>query len=368
MIKLAVLAASLAISAHAAQYIVYVGSYTKGDSKGISAWRFDTSSGDLQPLGGVADTPNPSFFAVDPHNRYLFAVNEEREGKVSSFRIDAHSGKLTFINQVSSHGSGPCYVSVDKTDRNVLVANYNNGSIAVLPVGADGKLGEATTAIQHKGSGPDKSRQKGPHAHYISPSPNNRYAVVSDLGLDELLVYKFDAAHGTLTPNDPPYAKVTPASGPRHFAFAPNHKFGYVITEMGSTVIALTWDGNRGVLNPFQTLSTLPADFHGENSGAEIEVHPNGKFVYASNRGHDTIAVFSIASDGKLTQVQDASVVGKNPRNFKIDPTGRYLFAANQDSNNVVLFRLDPNTGKLTPTGKTVEATKPVCVNFVPAK
>jgi 6-phosphogluconolactonase len=356
-------------------YIVYVGTYTGPKSKGIYAFRFHPSTGESTPLGLVAEGTSPSFLAVDPGERFLYAVSEvdeiggQKGGAVSSYAIDSSTAKLTFLNQVSSRGSGPCYVAVDKTGKNVLVANYNSGSVAVLPVKDDGRLGEATAFVQHTGSSVDRERQEGPHAHSINPSPDNRFAVAADLGLDELLVYRFDPRKGTISPNDPPFAKVDPGAGPRHFSFHPSGKFAYVINEMKSTVTAFSYDAAKGVLQNLQTISTLPADFKGENSTAEVQVHPSGKFLYGSNRGHNSIAVFAIDSaKGTLTPVEQTATQGKTPRNFRIDPTGSYLFAENQDSDNIVLFRIDQKSGKLTAAGKTLEVTSPVCVKFVAAK
>jgi 6-phosphogluconolactonase len=354
-------------------YLVYVGSYTRGDAKGIHAYRFDSSGGTLTPLGLAGETPNPSFLAIHPNHRYLYSVSEisEYEGKkagaVAAFAINPETAKLTFLNKVSSHGAGPCHVVVDRSGKNVLVANYGGGSVAVLPIKEDGSLAEASSVVQHTGSSVDPERQTKPYAHSANMSPDNRFVVVADLGLDELLVYHFDPVRGSLTPNDPPFAKVHPGSGPRHFAFDPNGKFGYVINEMGSTVTAFSWDAARGVLTEIQTVSTKPEGYTGENDTAEVQVHPNGKFLYGSNRGNDSIVVFAInQSDGTLTPIEHVSTQGKTPRNFAIDPTGSYLIAANQDSNSLVVFKIDSNTGRLTPTGQIVDVGSPVCVEFLP--
>jgi 6-phosphogluconolactonase len=276
---------------------------------------------------------------------------------------------LTFLNRVSSGGAGPCHLVVDKTGKNVLVVNYGSGSTAVLPLEADGRLKEASSFVQHQGSSIDKKRQQGPHAHSVNLSADNRFAMVADLGLDQVLVYRFDAAKGSITPNEPPFAAVKPGSGPRHFAFHPGGKFAYVINEMASTVTAFTYDAARGVLKETQTITTLPADFSGVNHTAEVQVHPSGKFVYGSNRGHNSIAVFTVdVKKGTLTSVEQVSTQGKTPRNFGIDPTGRWLLAANQDTDNVVVFRIDAKTGRLTPTGQVLEVGAPVCVKFVALK
>ncbi|HYA97986.1 MAG TPA: lactonase family protein [Methylomirabilota bacterium] len=360
------------------KYLVYVGTYTEpqSTSKGIYAYRFDAGSGELTALGLAAEATNPSFVAVHPNRRFLYAVNEvgnykgPNSGGVSAFAIDAATGKLTFLNEVASRGADPCYITVDKTGKYVLVANYTGGSVAVFPIQADGRLGEASAFVQHTGHGTNPERQEGPHAHSIDLSPDNRFAMVDDLGLDELLVYRFDAAKGALAPNDPPFARLDAGSGPRHFALRPDGKFAYVVSEMKGTVTVFATDAGTGTLHSLQTISTLPKEFSGAIEDAEVEVHPSGKFLYASNRGDsNSIAVYAIDADkGTLTLVEIAPTQGKTPRNFAIDPTGAWLLAENQESNNIVVFRIDPKTGRLTPTGKVVEVGAPVCVRFVAAE
>jgi 6-phosphogluconolactonase len=368
-------AASPAAGKLAKEYLVYFGTYTDKGSKGIYVCRFRPSSGKLTAVELAAETPNPSFLAVDPASRYLFAANETgdfqgaKTGSVSSFVIDRHSGKLRALNTVASHGTDPCHLTVDKAGTHVLVANYSSGSVAVLPVKADGMLGEASDVKQHLGSSVDPERQKEPHAHNVILTPDNRFAVVADLGLDKLLVYRFDPAAGTLTPNDPPYGSVKPGSGPRHIALHPNGRYAYVISEMGNTITAFDWDGERGSFNELQSVRTLPKDFKGENTTAEIAIHPSGRFLYGSNRGHDSIAVYAIdPANGKLTFVEDVATLGKEPRNFALDPTGAYLFAANQNSNTVVVLRINPKNGRLTPAGEKLDVFSPVCVTFVAAE
>ncbi len=361
------------------EFLVYVGTYTEegSTSKGIYAYRFDPRSAELTAIGLAAETTNPSFLAVHPNHRFLYAVNEvgkykgEKSGAVSAFAIDHATGKLTLLNQVASRGADPCYIIVDKTGKYVLVANYTGGSVAVFPVLEDGRLGEASSFVQHTGHGADPDRQEGPHAHSIDLSADNRFAIVDDLGLDETLVYKFDSAKGSLTLNDPQLyttlAKADPGAGPRHFAFHPSGKFAYVLNEMGSTVSVFSYDSSGGVLRRLQTVSSIPKDFSGHKEAAEIQVHPSGKFLYASNRGHDSIAVFAVDRDkGTLTLVEYASTKGQTPRSFEIAPGGSLLFAANEKSNNIVVFRIDDKTGRLTPTGKVLEVVEPVCVKFVP--
>ena len=369
-----------------AKYLLYVGTYTAGEhqeatgSKGIYAFRINESAPSLDSLpitslGVEAETPNPSFLAADPSGRYLYAVNELTQykgassGAVTAYTIDRKTGKLTYLNETASRGADPCYISFDKTGRYALVANYTGGSVAVFPVLSDGRVGEASAFVQHTGKGARPDRQEGPHAHWIQTTADNRFAVAADLGLDEVLVYKFNAANGSLRANDPAFAKLARGTGPRHVTFAPNNKFAYVVDELNSTVTAFTYDAQRGALNQIQTISTLPAGFSGANDTAEIHIHPNGKFLFASNRGNDSIAVFAINQhDGRLNLVGHFSTLGKTPRNFELDPSGRLLFVANEDSGNIVIFEIDLQSGKLTPTGQTLNAPAPVSLRFVSTK
>jgi len=372
-----------ATQAKAGKYLFYVGTYTEDEgkatkSKGIYAYRYDAKTGDIASLGVAAEATNPSFIAVHPGGRFLYAVNEisnykgANSGGVSAFSIDRDkrgraTGKLTLLNEVPSRGAGPCYIAIDRTGRYVLVANYDGGSVAVFPIQPDGSLGEASAFVQHTGHGADPERQERPHAHSIDLSADNRLAFVDDLGLDELLVYRFDPAKGALTPNDPPFTKIDAGSGPRHFALRPDEKFAYVVSEMKGTVTVLSNDARTGTLRPLQTISTLPKDFNGAIEDAEIEVHPSGRFLYASNRGGgNSIALYAIDRDkGTLALVDITPTLGKTPRHFEIDPTGNYLFAENSESNNIVVFRIDQKTGRLTPTGKVLDVPSPVCLKFL---
>jgi 6-phosphogluconolactonase len=359
------------------RYLLFVGTYTEKESKGIYAYRFDSASAELTSLGLAAETTNPSFLAIDPGHRFLYAVNEvakykdANSGALSAFAIDSQkgdrqTGKLQLLNAVASRGADPCYIAFDKTGKYALVANYSGGSVAVFPVQADGHIGEASAFVQHAGSGVNRERQEGPHAHWIETTPDNRFAIAVDLGLDELLIYRFDAKNGSLIPNHPPYAKLDPGAGPRHLAFHPNGKFAYVVNELQSTITAFAYDASHGGLRKLKTVSTLPKNFSGSNDTAEIKVHPSGKFLFASNRGHDTIALFSIDSKtGTLTLVDHFPTQGKTPRNFEIDPTGKFLFVANQDTNNVVVFQIDSNNGRLTDTKRTLKVPAPVCLKFM---
>jgi 6-phosphogluconolactonase len=356
-------------------YLVYVGTYTtKQTSKGIYAYNFNATTGQLSSIGLAAESTDPSFVAVHPNGKFLYAVNEVgdfngmKSGAVSAFAIDPKSGALKLLNQVSTHGAGPCFVSLDKTGRFVLVANYDGGSVATFAIQEDGSLSLVKGFVQHSGSGVDKERQEGPHAHWIGVSPDNRFALAADLGLDDVLVYKLDDVRGGLTPNTPPFAEVKPGSGPRHLVFHPTGKFAYLVSEMSSTVTAFAYSAQKGSLSALQTLSMLPKDYSGVREAAEIAVHPSGKFLYASNRGTaNSIAAYKIdAVKGTLTAAGTFSTKGMIPRNFVIDPTGQFLLAANEDSGNIVVFRIDGTTGSLTPTGQVVEVPAPVCITFGP--
>ena len=291
-IRSLMLLGAFTLSVQAAEYFVYVGTYTGPQSKGIYAWRFDAASGALTELGVAGETKNPSFVALHPSGRFLYAANEVDKGTATAFAIDSKTGKLTELNSASSRGSSPCHLTVDKSGRNLLLANYSSGTVSVVRIGADGKLGESTAFDQHRGTGADKGRQGEPHAHSINLSADQRFAIAADLGTDELFVYKFDAAAGTLTPNVPPSAKTAPGAGPGACSFHPGGRFAYAINELNSTLTAYRWDAKTGTLTEVQTVPTLPAGFKGQNSTAEVVVHPNGKFVYGSNRGNDSIAVF----------------------------------------------------------------------------
>lgn len=358
------------------KYLLFVGTYTEKQSKGIYAYEFDSASSELNSLGLAAETTNPSFLTVNPSHHFVYAVSEvgkykdASSGAVTAFGIDSQkgsgpTGKLQLLNEVASRGADPCYIAFDKTGKYVLVANYTGGNIAVFPVQANGRIGEAIAFVQHSGSSVNRERQEGPHAHWIETTPDNRFAIAVDLGLDELLVYRFDAKSGSLTPNKPPYAKLDPGAGPRHLAFHPNGKFAYVVNELQSSITTFAYDASRGELRKLKTISTLPKNFSGSNDTAEIKVHASGKFLYASNRGHDTIALFAVdGKTGDITLVDHFPTQGKTPRNFEIDPTGNFLFAANQETNNIAVFQIDPNTGRLT-TKKTIDTPTPVCLKFM---
>ena len=357
-----------------ADHFVYFGTYTGAKSKGIYAWRM-TDEGKLTRVGLVAETPSPSYLAVHPNGKVLYSVGEvntfdgKKSGSVSAFSVDTATGKLTLLNGQPSGGTGPCHLDVDRAGKCVVVANYGGGSVKALPIKDDGSLGEPGTFIQHQGSSVNKSRQGEPHGHAIVVDPSQKFAVACDLGLDQVLVYKLDAASAKLTPNDPPFATVAPGSGPRHIAFHPKGKFAYVINEMLCTMTAFEWDSGRGTLKEIQTISTLPGELAKGFSTAEVYVHPSGKFVYGSNRGHDSIVVYACdEKSGKLTLVQHQNTLGRTPRHFALHPNGKFLLAENQSTDNVAVFSIDADTGKLTATGEKLEVGSPVCAVFVPVK
>jgi 6-phosphogluconolactonase len=353
---------------------LYVGTYTheRTPSDGIFLLELDLATGRLTSKGTAAKLDNPSFLAVHPSGKSLYAVNEvgqfngQKGGGVSALSIDSTTGRLTLLNQQSSVGSGPCHLTVDRSGKNVLVANYGSGSVACLPIQTDGSLSAATSFIQHQGKSADSRRQNRPHAHSINIDFANRFAVVADLGLDRVFVYKLDVFQGKLTPNDPAFATVAPGAGPRHFAFHPSGRFGYVISELANTVTGFAYDSDRGVLTEIETASTLPPGFQGKSYTAEVQVHPSGKFLYGSNRGHDSIAIFRVdPSNGKLTAAGHQATLGKNPRNFAIDPSGTYLLAENQDSDSIVVFRIDPASGGLSQAGEPLRIPVPVSIRMI---
>jgi 6-phosphogluconolactonase len=366
------------------RYILFVGTYTKGESKGIYSYRYNASSGKLAPIGLAAETSNPSFLAGDPHGKFLYAVNEvqnykgESSGGVTAFAIDHKTGKLTELNEVASHGADPCHIVLDRSGKYVLVANYTGGNVAAFPLAADGRIGEASSVLNDEGPvGPNKERQEKAHAHWIETSARNRFAYVADLGLDRVLIYKFDEAKGTLARAESPEsadakdffsATVAPGTGPRHAALSANGNFMYVLGELDSSVTVFANDAKE-TYRSIQKISALPAEFTGKNDAAEIILHPSGKFLYTSNRGDDSIAVFAIDSaSGKLTFVQRISSGGKTPRNFAIDPSGKHLLAANEETGNIVEFSIDQATGKLSAKGEVAKVPSPVCLVFVEEK
>jgi 6-phosphogluconolactonase len=372
-------ARSLAACAHASPRaergegpLLLVGTYTEqGGRDGVHLLRLDPVTGALRPAGTAAAGPNPSFLALHPGRRVVYAVNEVTEwegrpsGAVSALAI-GDDGTLAPLGRRASGGGAPCYVSVDRTGRFALVANYVGGSVAVLPIGADGGLGEATAVVRHEGAGPHPERQRGPHAHCIVPDPSNRWALAADLGIDRILVYRFDDRAGTLLPAAVPFAALAPGAGPRHLAFHPSGRLLYVVNELDLTLGAFGWDADAGALTPLATLPLLERRPSREATAADLHVAPSGRFLYASVRGDDGIVVFSLgAADGRPARVQRVASGGHWPRNFALDPSGRFLLAANQRSHTVVGFHVHPESGALTPTGHRADVPSPVCVRFV---
>jgi 6-phosphogluconolactonase len=363
------------------KYLVFVGTYTtKTESKGIYAYEFDADTGKLSPKGIAAETPDPSWVAVHPSGKFLYAANEAgKASTVSAFAIEAKSGKLTLLNQLPALGEDPCYLSFDRTGKYVFVANYTSGNVVVFPISAYGKVGAATANVRDEGKpGPNKERQEGPHAHWIEASMGNGIVFVADLGLDRVMTYKFDSAKGSLGAMPAPgpqqpfvqnALELSPGTGPRHATISEVRNFRrflYVLGELDSTitVFGATKEGIFGAA--IQKVPMLPKDFSGRNDAAEIAVHPSEKFLFTSNRGEDTIVIFSIEpTKGTLTFGARVRTGGKEPRHFAIDPSGKYLLAENQFSNNIVVFRIDPATGGLTPTGQVVEVPSPVNIAFL---
>jgi 6-phosphogluconolactonase len=342
---------------------VYVGCYTEspaGKGEGIAVYRFDPDSGALSLLQTATSVPNPSFLALDASGRFLYAVNELKEGGVSAFARDPGTGELTFLNRERSYGADPCYVSLDATGRYVLVANYTSGTIAALPVGEDGRLQHASSVVQHEGSSVNPDRQEGPHAHMIASTPGGGFVLATDLGTDRIEIYRLEdgqlVSHGS--------SRVEPGSGPRHFAFSPDGRTLYLLNELTSTMTVFTYDGERGTLDPRHTVSALPNSFTGESTCAQVVVSPDGRFVYGSNRGHDSIAIWAVAANGDVSVVGHERTQGSYPRNFALDPSGGWLLAAHQLSDTIVTFRRDAASGTLTPAGQVTETGTPVALLF----
>jgi 6-phosphogluconolactonase len=357
------------------EMLLYVGTYTSGKSEGIYVLKFDLKSGKLMPHKIVKDVVEPSFLTIDAYRKFLYAVNEtaeyegEKSGAVSSFAIDQTTGDLRFLNKQASLGGAPCFITTSKDSKFALVANYLGGNVSVFPIENDGKLGASTDLAQHTGFGPSKDRQEAAHAHSITLDRNNRFAFAADLGIDRLMIYQFDNKTGKLEPNKAqPFFQAQPGAGPRHFTFHPSGKSAFLINELTSSITSLAYDEKLGTLKEIQTVPTLPKAFEGANTCADIHVSPDGRFLYGSNRGHDSIVSYRIGkNDGKLSFIESTPTGGKRPRNFAIDPTGKYLLAANQDSDLIVVFRIDKKTGKLTATETSAEVPTPVCLKLIPS-
>lgn len=348
-------------------YPLLIGTYTKsGANDGIYVYDFNSQSGEVNLKSKVSGEENPSYLAISKDGKHVYAVNEVKNGGISSFRFNSASGELTFLNRVGSGGDSPCYVSVDDNNKYVFAGNYGSGSLAAIPLKEDGSLGTGPQFIQHEGSSIDKGRQQGPHVHCTVLSPDNHYLLTADLGTDQVSIYQFDASKVSqpLTPAAPPFVSVKAGSGPRHITFHPSSKYAYLIHEMGSMVTV--FDYKNGQLAEKQTITMLSPDFKGKVGAADIHISPDGKFLYGSNRGNaNELVIFSINKKGLLSYVGRQPALGKAPRNFAIDPSGNFLLVANQDSNEIIVFKRDKKTGLLTPTEGKIQLSKPVCMKFV---
>jgi len=362
---------------------VFVGTYTEpilfgtgqilhGKGRGIYVFRFDVDSGVLEPCYLATGVRNPSYLAIHPSHRYLYAVNESKEfegrasGAISAFALDPETGRLTFINQKATHGADPCHLAVTKTGDRVLVANFTSGSVCLLPIGPDGILGDASHIVQHHGRSVDPRRQAGPHAHAVTLDLQDRFVFVPDLGIDQVMIYELDAIRGTLKPHRPAWTAVRPGAGPRQLVIHPKGRFVYLINELDSTITAFRYDGERGALAEIQTLPTLPEEFDGDSTCAEVQISPDGNLLYGSNRGHDSLVIYAIdKTEGALTCVGHVGTRGKTPRNFTIDPEGNWIIVANQDSDNLTVFRIDHGNSNLIPVGDPITVPTPVCVKVL---
>ena len=349
------------------EYYMLVGTYTQKTSEGIYVYKFNTETGDFSLVNKATDIKNPSFLAVSPDEKFVYSVAEESGGEVVSFAFDKANAALKKLNTQSSGGAHPCHVELDKTGKWVFVGNYTGGNLSVFPIKADGSLAVNTQILQHEGKSVNEARQEKPHVHSVNISPDNQHLFVPDLGIDKVVAYDFNAKTGKVQPSNPASIKVVAGSGPRHFTFHPNQKFGYVIQELNATITAFAY--KNGTLKQIQVVSTLPAGFTGKNSCADIHISEDGRFLYGSNRFHDTLVIFEInPKTGKLTLVGEQPVNGKTPRNFSIAPNGKFVLVANQDSDNITIFKRDAKTGKLETTGKEIAVSMPVCIKWVNVK
>lgn len=351
--------------------LVFVTAFAPGDKGGIHAHEFDTTMGNLKPVHHTAGVANPFFLALSPDKKFLYSIHAKQFGgkeneRVAAYAVVGRIGELRLLNRQSAEGTAACYLDIDKTGKTLLVANYTSGSVAALPIKSDGSLGEHASFFQHKGSSVNPQRQKEPHAHCIAVSPDNKYAFAADLGTDEIVCYKLDPATATLTPNKPSSAKAPPGAGPRHLTFHPNGKRAYVINELLNSVSAFDYDADSGTLAEKQTISTLPDDFKGTSYCADVKITPDGRFLYGTNRGHDSVAAYRIGEDGRLSLVAIEPSRGKGPQNLAITPDGAWLLCANMPGDNVVVFRIDSKTGRLKASGEPVRQTSPSCIMLLP--
>jgi 6-phosphogluconolactonase len=357
--------------AAAADPLVFVTAFASGERGGIHAYELSLKDGRLKPLHRTAGVENPFFLALSPNRKYLYANHAKQFGgkeneQVAAYEVVGRTGELKLLNRRSAEGTAACYLDVDKTGKAVLVANYTSGSVAALPIKADGSLGEPASFIQHKGSSVNPKRQKEPHAHCIVVSPDNRYALAADLGTDQILCYKLDPARALLTPNQPPFARSPAGAGPRHLTFHPNGKRVYVINELLNSVTVFDHDADAGTLSEKQMISTLPDSFKGVSYCADVKVTPDGRYLYGTNRGHDSIAAYRVGEDGMLSLIAIEPSLGKGPQNLAITPDGAWLLCANMPGNSVAMFRIDPKTGRLRSAGEPVQQPSPSCIMLLP--
>ncbi len=360
---LVLFSASLFAQAQPKNPYLIVGTYTEKGSEGIYVYRFDSKTGALTPTSITKGIQNPSFVTTSPDGKYVFVAEETDKGAVKAYSFDQTTGSLTELNTQPSGGAYPCYLTADATGKWLMVGNYGGGNFRIFPIEANGALGAPAQTIQHEGHGPNTDRQEAPHVHSVNLSANNRDLFVADLGTDKLMAYSLDPATGKITAGNPPFMATAPGSGPRHFAFHPNGKFAYAILELNATIEA--FDYQNGALKEIQTVPTLPKSYEGANKCADIHISPDGKFLYGSNRGHNSLVIYKIdPSTGRLTFVGDQSVMGATPRNFAIDPSGKFILVANQDSDNIQVFKRNKKTGLLTYTGQETKVSMPVCLKF----
>ena len=356
-------------------YFAFVGTYTAGNvvnenlnSKGIYILGYDSKTGKSEIINTAYEKDNPSFLALSPNGKYLYSVGEiddKRGGALSAYEFNKNNGSLSIINSISTGSNGPCHLMTDLNGLILLAANYAGGASTLAKINNDGSLDEDVQVIQHVGSSINPERQMEPHAHSINVSPSGKFALVPDLGTDKVIVYKIDHDEKKLIPNDPSFAKVSPGMGPRHLEFHPNNKVVYVINELGATITIFDYDDTKGSLEEINTVSTLPLDFN-HKSCADIHISEDGKYLYGSNRGHDSLAIYEVSSDGReITNIDFQSTLGKTPRNFAIDPKGNYLLAANQDSSDIFTFKINKDNGKLESTGFKIDIPYPVCIKFL---
>jgi 6-phosphogluconolactonase len=369
---LAVAAAAIfAVPRAAAEPLVFVTAFATGEAGGIHAYEFDAQSGKLKHLHRTDGVENPFFLAISPDRKFLYSIHAKQFGgkedeQVAAYEVVGRSGELKLLNRQSAKGTAACFLDVDRTGRMLVVANYSSGSVASLPLKPDGSLGEPVSFFPHRGSSVNPQRQKEPHAHCIVVSPDNKYAFANDLGTDQILCYKLEPATAKLAPNDPPFAKAPAGAGPRHLRFHPNGKRVYVINELLNSVTVFDYDAVSGKLTQRQTISTLPADFSGTSHCADLKITPNGKILYGTNRGHDSIACYAIGDDGTLTLIAIEPSLGKGPQNLAITSDGAWLICANMPGNNVAVFRIDTRTGKLKSAGEPVKQNSPSCIMLLP--